>query len=299
MPNIPYEQLIFLIFSAIAITCSIMMILAKDPVHSALFLVLTFFNVAAIYVLLGAEFLAVLQVMVYAGAILVLFLFVIMLLQVRPGPSLDPLHSIQRPVAVLVGLGFITEFFLTLFGSQFPLNGKGSVLDTAKFLDPNGIQAQTMGNNLNTELGSYVASQPGITYTDGHTALLGSELYTRYLFPFEVASVVLLVAAIGAIVLAKRHMDIPTKDETTQSNRISLSGMPLGDTPQGQEILRRDRQLVEVGAADSGAADSGVGSGTPVDREFRDYEARAMARKDVKAVRSANDVTNGDKMNRS
>src|SRR5881392_2980519 len=105
IPPIPsFPQLVFLILSAIAIAASLLMITRNDAVHSAVSLVVVLFNLAGMYVLLNAPFLAVLQVLVYAGAILVLFLFVIMILQLRAGPNLSHEHKVQPFVAWILGL---------------------------------------------------------------------------------------------------------------------------------------------------------------------------------------------------
>src|SRR5437773_8450620 len=99
-----FEQLFFLGFASVAVICSLLMITRRNAVHSALLLVIVFFQLAGMYVLLGAEFLAALQVLVYTGAILVLFLFVIMLLQLREAPRLEHAHRWQKYFAFPLGV---------------------------------------------------------------------------------------------------------------------------------------------------------------------------------------------------
>src|SRR5690349_15922165 len=135
------EQIIFIILSVLAISSAIAMIMMKDPVHSALLLVFTFFNIAATYILLSAEFIAVIQVLVYAGAIVVLFLFVMMLLQVRPGPSLNPLRFFQSRLGPVLAIGFLVEVLLVVFASGYVLNG-------GKITDPNNKQAQQVAASV-------------------------------------------------------------------------------------------------------------------------------------------------------
>jgi NADH-quinone oxidoreductase subunit J len=169
-------SLFFLLFAAVALFGAIMVLVSRNPVHSVLFMLLAFANVAGIFVLLGAEFLAVIQVLVYSGAILVLFLFVVMLLArgERPLPTLS--QPLQVPVAVFVGLALVTELALVVLTSNVGGGRRGA--DT-----PEAIAA-----------------------AGGNIQALGGQLYTTWLLPFEIASVLLLVAAIGAIYLAKEDL---------------------------------------------------------------------------------------------
>lgn len=164
---------LFLLFAGIASAAGILMLLVRNPVHSVLFMLLAFMNVAAIFVLLGAEFLAVVQILVYSGAILVLFLFVVMLLwqETRPLPTMS--GAFQLPAAALVVLALVSEL--------------GFVLMRASFT---GGQAGT-------------DTPEAIARAGGNIQALGETLYTTWLLPFEVASVLLLVAAVAAVYLAK------------------------------------------------------------------------------------------------
>lgn len=240
------EQIIFIVLAVLATLSAIGMISMKDPVHSALLLVFTFFNLAAIYLLLGAEFLAAVQVLVYAGAIVVLFLFVMMLLQVRPGPSFYKLRFFQSRIGPVIALVFLVEVLLVTFSTSFTLNG-------GKITDANNTQAAQVGASVrystegvvptadaagNTIGGSGIGLHENVT--TGHSALLGKELYSTFLYPFEIASLILLIAAIGAIVIARRSLEHDTGDENTPTEvgrGISLAA-PLPGSPQAMEMER-------------------------------------------------------------
>jgi NADH-quinone oxidoreductase subunit J len=168
------EAIAFYTISAFILGFAVLVISTKDTVHSVLFLVLDFLFVAALYVLLGAEFLAAIQVLVYAGGIVVLYLFVVMLVNLkRPAethqdPNRRTRLGMGLAAAVLVELGAIAAY---------------------GYVRP----APTLGNQ---------AALP----VQGNTEQVGWLLYTSYVIPFEVASMLLLVAMIGAIVLAKREL---------------------------------------------------------------------------------------------
>jgi NADH-quinone oxidoreductase subunit J len=166
----------FWIFGVTAMGSALLCITRKNPVACALWLVVTLFAVAAMFVLLDAQFLAVLQVLVYAGAIMVLFLFVIMLLNLgRPGPS-DIKGPLGLGVAVLLGAALL--FLLQ------PLTR--TTLPPAITLPPGSVRA--------------LQQQQGIVGSVAYP------LFGAYLIPFEIASVLLLAAIVGAVVLAKRKL---------------------------------------------------------------------------------------------
>jgi NADH-quinone oxidoreductase subunit J len=166
----------FWIFGVTAMGSALLCITRKNPVACALWLVVTLFAVAAMFVLLDAQFLAVLQVLVYAGAIMVLFLFVIMLLNLgRPGPS-DIKGPLGLGVAVLLGAALL--FLLQ------PLTR--TTLPSAITLPPGSVRA--------------LQQQQGIVGSVAYS------LFGAYLIPFEIASVLLLAAIVGAVVLAKRKL---------------------------------------------------------------------------------------------
>src|SRR6059036_1583068 len=165
------EQLFFFYFALIIAASSMLVVAVRNPIYSALALLIMFFHVAGLYVTLHAEFLAAVQVIVYAGAILVLYLFVVMMLNVKREDRYHP----QLPIGAFLGLVIVTEVLLLAFQRRE---------SDVPPMPPPGSVAQVVGN----------------------TETIGDVLYTTYLFPFEVASLILLVAMIGAIVLAKRDL---------------------------------------------------------------------------------------------
>jgi NADH-quinone oxidoreductase subunit J len=168
------EAIAFYTISAFILGFAVLVVSTKDTVHSVLFLVLDFLFVAALYVLLNAPFLAVIQILVYAGGIVVLYLFVVMLVNLKRPPEAheDP-HRRTR-----LGLGLSVAVLLEL-----------------------GVIAGYQG--IRPVLAPPSAAAMPVT---GNTEQVGWLLYTSYLIPFEIASILLLVAMIGAIVLAKREL---------------------------------------------------------------------------------------------
>ena len=169
------EAVAFYTLSALILGFSVLVVTARGTVHSVLFLVLSFLSVAGLYITLQAEFLAVIQVLVYAGAIVVLYLFVVMLVNLKRQPEAhsDP-HRRNRLGMVLSGLLLAELVTIALYGSR---------------------QSTAAG-----------ASTEASTALGGNVEQVGWLLYTDYLIPFELASILLLVAMIGAIVLAKRSL---------------------------------------------------------------------------------------------
>ena len=167
--------LFFYLFSAVAIASAVMVVGARNPVHSVLFLILAFFNSAGLFVILGAEFLAMILVVVYVGAVAVLFLFVVMMLDVD-FVELRQGFLNYLPVGGLVGVVLLAELLIVLGGWAF-------APDAALHVVAPIPAASTMTN----------------------TAALGQLLYTRYIFFFQTAGIILLVAMVGAIVLTLRH----------------------------------------------------------------------------------------------
>ena len=165
----------FYLFAFVAIAGAFMVIAARNPVHSVLFLILTFFNAAALFLLTGAEFLAMILLVVYVGAVAVLFLFVVMMLDVDFA-ELKKGALQYAPVGALVGIVLAFELIAVLGGSIFtpslPATAAEPIPDIA---------------------------------TTTNTAALGNVLYTEYAFYFQIAGLVLLVAMIGAIVLTLQH----------------------------------------------------------------------------------------------
>lgn len=160
---------LFLGFGALLVATAMMVILHRNPVTSALFLVLSFCSLAGLYILLRAEFLGMVQIIVYAGAIMVLFLFVIMYLNLQ--------HDVETgaQIAVRRGIGWMVGALLLLLAGLLANRGWSP--------GPVAEQLPAQGH--------------------GNAAAIGKVLYSRFLFPFEITSVLLLVAMVGAIVLAK------------------------------------------------------------------------------------------------
>lgn len=169
------EAIAFYTLSALILLFAILVISARNTVHSVLFLVLNFLFVAALYVLLGAQFLAVIQVLVYAGGIVVLYLFVVMLVKLkRPETHSDPRR--RSRLGLVLSVAVLAEFSLiALYGNVTP-----SVVPDGRATD-----APLAVHNVQK---------------------VGWALYTDYLVPFEVASILLLVAMVGAIILARREV---------------------------------------------------------------------------------------------
>ncbi len=164
---------LFVAFAAILVVSSLLVILHRNPLTSALFLVLAFCSLAAIYLLLHAEFIGLVQVVVYAGAIMVLFLFVIMYLNLGHDVESGVTLALRRGLGWLLGAVLVAEGALLITGRLAP--------------GPATPQALTAA----------AAAAPG------NTQQVGLLLYSRYLFPFEITSIILLVAMIGAIVIAR------------------------------------------------------------------------------------------------
>src|ERR687893_233567 len=183
-------EVVFYIFAAAAVISAALCILQRSPIAAALWLVSTMFSLAAIYVLLNAQFIAAIQVLVYAGAVMVLFLFVIMLLNLGQAESDIRGPSTVAATLVIVGLLAI-ELFALLQYTPRQLASEFSQWPT--FTDPATV---------------FVAGQ--ITQQEsaarGVVGALAAPMFQTYLIPFEITSVLLLVAIVGAVVLAKRNV---------------------------------------------------------------------------------------------
>ena len=169
--------LFFYLFSAVIIASAVMVVGARNPVHSVLFLILAFINAAGLFVILGAEFLAMILVIVYVGAVAVLFLFVVMMLDVD-FVELRQGFLNYLPVGALVGIVLLAELLIVLGGWAFA-----------------------------PDIGLNVAAPIPESDELSNTAALGQILYTRYIFFFQAAGMILLVAMVGAIVLTLRHKE--------------------------------------------------------------------------------------------
>ncbi len=169
--------LFFYLFSAVLLASALMVVAAKNPVHSVLFLILAFVNAAGLFMLLGAEFLALIIIIVYVGAVAVLFLFVVMMLDVDFAELRQGFLN-YLPVGALVGIVLLVELLVVLGG-----------------------------NAISPELVGTVAVPTPALETLSNTEAIGQLLYTRYLFYFQAAGMILLVAMVGAIVLTLRHRE--------------------------------------------------------------------------------------------
>jgi NADH-quinone oxidoreductase subunit J len=183
-------EVVFYIFAAVAVVSATLCILQKNPVSAALWLVSTMFSLAAIYVLLNAQFIAAIQVLVYAGAIMVLFLFVIMLLNL--GHAESDVRGPSSVAATLVIVGLLAVELVALL--QYTPGRLASELSQwPTFTDPATV---------------FVAGQ--ITQqesaTKGVVGAVAGPLFQTYLVPFEITSILLLAAIVGAVVLAKRKV---------------------------------------------------------------------------------------------
>ncbi|MGU3574916.1 NADH-quinone oxidoreductase subunit J [Brucellaceae bacterium C25G] len=194
----------FYLFAFIMIASAVMVISARNPVHSVLFLILAFFNAAALFLLTGAEFLAMLLLIVYVGAVAVLFLFVVMMLDVDFA-ELKQGALQYAPVGALVGLILLAELVVVFVSTQF---------------------SPKLG-----ETGSMPIPDPA---TRGNTYALGDVLYTHYILFFQISGLVLLVAMIGAIVLTLRHkpnvkrQSIPDQVARTPETAIEIVKVETG-----------------------------------------------------------------------
>ncbi|WP_137153657.1 NADH-quinone oxidoreductase subunit J [Rhizobium sp. FKL33] len=201
------QALFFYLFAFVAVASAFMVIWAKNPVHSVLFLILTFVNAAGLFLLTGAEYLAMLLLVVYVGAVAVLFLFVVMMLDID-FTKLRASALEYAPVGVLIGLILAAELIIVIGGSVF---------------SPEVAKSVSM-------------PIPAVTERQ-NTAAIGDVLYTHYVFYFQLAGLVLLVAMIGAIVLTLKHRtDIKRQDISRQVARTPETAISVVSPKPGQGI---------------------------------------------------------------
>ena len=170
------ESLLFIIMSLITIACAIGVVFQRNPIYSAVFLIQTMVSLAVLYVLLHAQFVAAVQVMVYAGAIMVIFVFVIMLLNLNKDDLEGDRNKLpmQKPAAIILGLMLVVMIGVIMTRTIYQ-----------------GAQ------------GEYT---PEVMDQIGNTQLVGKMLFTKYVLPFEIASILLFAAIVGAIILAKKQI---------------------------------------------------------------------------------------------
>ncbi|MGV1905225.1 NADH-quinone oxidoreductase subunit J [Agrobacterium cavarae] len=197
----------FYIFAFVAVASAFLVIASKNPVHSVLFLILTFFNAAALFLLTGAEFLGMILLVVYVGAVAVLFLFVVMMLDVDFAELRSGVLQ-YAPIGALIGVILAAELIVVIGSSV---------------LNPEAAKSITMPIPNPVER--------------ANTAALGDVLYTNYVYFFQLAGLVLLVAMIGAIVLTLRHRtDIKRQDISTQVARDPKTAVTTVKVKPGQGL---------------------------------------------------------------
>ena len=163
-------EIIFWFLSALALVSAIMVLISKNPVHSVLWLIATFFAISGHYILLNAQFIAIVNIIVYAGAIMVLFLFVIMLMNLDA--AIEPKRSMWMKFAGVISGGLLLAVLLSVVRTSIDLDGKTAQLNTGDI---------------------------------GLIKNLGNTLFTQYAVPFEISSVLFLSAMVGAVVIGKRN----------------------------------------------------------------------------------------------
>ena len=194
-----FQTLIFYAFAALLIVAAALVVTTRNPVHAALWLVLSFFSAAGVWLLLQAEFLAIALVLVYVGAVMVLFLFVVMMLDINFDKLREKFKS-YIPVAATVGALVLVEMALVLIGGYV---GGGAAPPPA----------------------------PGAGYSN--TKALGVQIYTDYAYPFEIAGMILLVAIIAAIALthrqrrATKHQNPAEQVRVRRNDRLRILDMPV------------------------------------------------------------------------
>lgn len=201
------QALAFYLFAATAVASGVMVISARNPVHSVLFLILAFFNSAGLFVLIGAEFLAMILVVVYVGAVAVLFLFVVMMLDINFTELREGFLQ-YLPIGALIGIILAAELIL-VFGS-WVVSPEAAQTLTAPTLPADGVT---------------------------NTRALGQLIYTDYIYLFQSAGLILLVAMIGAIVLTLRHRpDVRRQKISDQIERRREDVIEIRDITSGSGV---------------------------------------------------------------
>ncbi|MCU0884914.1 MAG: NADH-quinone oxidoreductase subunit J [Beijerinckiaceae bacterium] len=192
----------FYMFASVTVASAVMVIASRNPVHSVLFLILAFVNAAGLFLLLGAEFLAMILVVVYVGAVAVLFLFVVMMLDVDFAELRQGFLQ-YLPIGLIIGFIFLVQLALVV---------------GAWTIDPGALKAAT----------SPIPDPAKVTNTEA----LGLVLYTKYVYYFQASGLVLLVAMIGAIVLTLRHKDgVKRQNVADQVARTKATAMEVRKVP--------------------------------------------------------------------
>lgn len=203
------QALAFYLFAAVILVSAICVISVRNPVHSVLFLILAFFNAAALFIMLGAEFVAMILVIVYVGAVAVLFLFVVMMLDISFA-RLRKGAMQYVPLGLVLGAVLLTELSLVYAGWQFAPGAKDAL----------SVPASQVGGDV------------------GNTEALGRVIYTDYIYAFQAAGMILLVAMIGAIVLTLRHRgDVRRQTVEEQNRRDPKQVVENVDVPPGTGVF--------------------------------------------------------------
>jgi NADH-quinone oxidoreductase subunit J len=199
-------SLFFYIFSTLLVASSLVVILVKNPVHSILWLIFAFFNAAGLFILIGAEFLAMILVIVYVGAVAVLFLFVVMMLNINFAKLKEGFHQ-YLPTCVLIALVLFVDLFLVITKSTEMVQ--------------------------NVQLSLPFADFAGLS----NTHAIGSVLYTKFMAPFIIAGLILLVAMISAIILTHRQRaNVRRQDAAKQINRTVAESMEVVQVQIGKGV---------------------------------------------------------------
>jgi NADH-quinone oxidoreductase subunit J len=195
----------FYLFASICVASAVMVIAARNPVHSVLFLILAFVNAAGLFLIMGAEFLAMILIVVYVGAVAVLFLFVVMMLDVDFAELREGFLR-YMPIGLVVGAVLLAELVLV-------------------------VGAWVVGPSVKAAMP--IATDPGVTNTEA----IGRVLYTTYAYFFQAAGLVLLVAMIGAIVLTLRQREgVKRQSVEQQVARTKATAMEVVDVKPGQGV---------------------------------------------------------------
>ena len=201
------QALAFYLFAFVTVTSAVMVISARNPVHSVLFLISAFFSSAGLFVLLGAEFLAMILIVVYVGAVAVLFMFVVMMLDINFAEMRQGFLQ-YLPIGGLIGLVLLVELLVVVGGWA---------------LAPEAAHS-----------GAAPMPAPGVL---SNTHALGELLYTRYVYLFQAAGIVLLVAMIGTIVLTHRQREgVRRQKISEQRKRRAEDSVEVRDVPTGKGI---------------------------------------------------------------
>jgi NADH-quinone oxidoreductase subunit J len=197
----------FYLFAFILVASAFMVIAARNPVHSVLFLILAFFNAAGLFLLVGAEFLAMILLIVYVGAVMVLFLFVVMMLDVDFAEMKRGALA-YAPAGALIGIILLAELVVVLGGYTF-----------------------------SPDLASTVAHPIPALASRTNTAALGDIIYTDYIYYFQIAGLVLLVAMIGTIVLTLRHKaGVKRQSISAQVGRTPATAIEIRKVKTGEGV---------------------------------------------------------------